>query len=412
MNKKASIYNLSAVGVKILSGPLVYYLIAFKFEPFFLVAYFFILTINNMRTIFEGGVTNIVKRNYVLVSNNNIKSINTFSYIWFLFISILLFIISLFFGSLYIEYILNNFDIIIFPLILAVFASSLRISILYMDAYVDGYVSSVIYRKTLLISNLLSTLVLILSIQFNFALYSIFFSQLTQVLVIYFLLKKHMQSFEIYNKKHLIIFRNQFKKFKNLIQLTMKTWSIGYFFWNATFWITPIFFQDKYSANILFTYAIFKSIYDISASFIHSNIPIITKKIKNNLYLSIRIVLKKIFIISSLSYLVIITTLIIIINSNIFEKFSSRFLEYNDLIFLSLLFYLILLKTIIHNFIRCYQIEPFFYYVLYNAIVMIISPIISSYFGCSFFIPHLILLLPMIILTFLMLKNKTRDTYV
>jgi len=411
LNKKASIYNLLAVGIKILAGPLVYYFISVKFDPFFLIAYFFILTINNMRTIFEGGVTNIVKRNYITGSKINIKSINTFSYLWFLLVSIILFIVSLTLGILYIEYVLNSFEAVIFPLLLASFVSSLRVSILYIDAYVDGYISSVIYRKSLLISNLVSTIVLIAAIELDFTLYSVFLSQLAQVIIIYFLLKKHMGTFEIYQKKKFIVFRSVYKRFKSLIQPTIKTWSIGYVFWNATFWITPILFQGEISASILFSYAVFKSVYDVSASFIHSNIPLITKKINEKLTFPIKNILFKILTVSSLLYFMIALILILFINLNIIESLSSRFLNNNELIFLAILFYIILLKTIIHNFIRCYQIEPFFYFVVYNAIIMLFSLVLANYTGCSFFMPHVLFLVPMLGISFLMLNKKLNITY-
>jgi len=409
LNKAASIYNFFALLVKIIGGPLVYYFIALKFNPFFLVSYFFILSINNIRTIFEGGVTNIVKRKYANQKFNKLKSINTFSFYWFNLVGLVIFIISMIIGSLYIMYALNAFNALILPLLLATFASSLRVSMLYKDAYLDGYVSSSIYRKILLISNMVSVFILIIAILLDFNLYSIFFSVISQVIVINFYFKVHMKTFKIYKYNSMKIFTLQYFKLKDLIKPTMQTWSVGYIFWNSIMFVTPIIYSEEKSAKIIFTFVIFKAIADLSSSFISANIPTITKMIKSNSLFDMKKILIKILVIGSLLYSFTTISLIILLQFDFLIKLSLKLMELNSLILVIILFYIIFLKTVIHNFIRCFEIEPFFYYVLYNAVIFTISPFISFYLGINYFLPHIILMIPMIIFTFKLLRIKLSD---
>jgi hypothetical protein len=407
MNKKASIYNLFAVGIKVLSGPLVYFLMATKFDSFILVAYFFILAINNLRTIFEGGVTNIIKRKYITYEKKELENLSTFSYYWFFMIAFILFIVSIILGGLYAEYVLNNFNSIIMPLALASFASSLRVRMLYMDAYVDGFVSSSDYRRSIFLSSIMSTIALIIAIEYDFKLYSIFISQIVQVIVIYFSLRKDMNNFRISDKQSFKIFKKEYQKSMKLIKSTVKTWSVGYLFWNSTILIVPVFFEKEISSKILFTYSLFKSIYDLAASVFMANIPLITNKIKTKRD-DLLATLVKISIISSFLYLFGSIFLIIVIYLNIIEALNSKFLGFYDSIYIVILFFIILLKTIIHNFVRCFEVEPFFYFILYNAIVMLISPIIIYYFNFNFFLPHSLFLLPMIYYSILELKYRLK----
>lgn len=406
MNKKAGVYNLFAVAIKILAGPFVYYLISLKFDASLLLAYFFILTINNLRTIFEGGVTNIIKRKYISSKEIEFSKINTFSLYWFSITGILLFFVSILIGSLYLHYVLKDFSMVLFPLVLASFASSLRIILLFVDAYIDSVVSSSAYRKIILLSNIVSLSVLIVSIELNFNLYSIFLSQMSQVIIVFFFTKKYFHTFQVCEKNRFKIFKLKYYEFKGLITPTMKTWTVGYLFWNSTVLITPGFFDKEFSSRIIFTYSVFKSIYDVAASVFIANIPSITFTISQHIKKNIRIMLMRMLAVGSILYIVCLVFLMIIIHLNIVEMLNNKFLDSSNLFFIAVLFYIILTKTIVHNFVRCYQIEPFFYFVLYNAVIMTLSPLLSYYYKLPFFLPHCLFLLPMLYFSSRVLKSR------
>ncbi|HAS6370017.1 TPA: hypothetical protein RQJ52_002769 [Vibrio vulnificus] len=411
MNLWASILNMSGVAVKMLAAPLILFIISSKFESQQVVIYFLCLSFLNLRTIFEGGITNVVKREYAL-GKLNTGSIVSFSILWFSISSCLLFLVSSFFSVLYFKLYVNDVaNIDIFLIVLCCLFSALRVSLLSIDAYTDGNQNQVLYRKSLLASNVLSTLINVVMIYLGFSILAIAVSQMTISIVYFYYNRKQVQEMlevrERFSKKQFLEF---FSENKTLLYRTVITWTFGYFFWNSTALVTNVYSSDvEFTSSVIFSFALVKAIYDISFAFTQTNLSrfsyVIGKKNKTQLVKEV----KSSFLFSvSIFFAIIILVLLFRYIYPTFGVFDKLLLG-PDFISLYLFFFLVLLKSLIHNTVRAFHEEPFTFYVFYNSIVVSVGICIGIYFKIPLFSFQIIMFIPMLLLSLIIFWSRLNN---
>ncbi|MFS1958105.1 hypothetical protein BCU11_020050 [Vibrio cyclitrophicus] len=392
-----------------LSAPLILYIISNKFEPTDVIVYFLCLSFLNMRTIFEGGMTNVIKREYALNIDGDVRRNLSFSVTWFAISSLLLFVFSSLFSSFYFYFFVNNisdFDLIL--IVIACLFSALRVASLPIDAYLDGLQNQKQYRLTLLYSAIVSVTVNAVSIFLGYTLLAIVLSQLSLVVSFVFFSMRHLKRLG-FNPVMLSVvdFKNYFNRHRAIIVKTMTTWTCGFFFWNGTALVVNLMpINENEIASILFSFAMIKAIYDISFAFIQSQFSKISYAIgKFDFDL-----LKKLTVVNStISFAIFISgSFLLYITRTEYPDFGlfDKLLQSQNLISLMVFFFLVLVKSVIHNIVRSFQEEPFFFYVLYNACAVMLGLYCSYFFKLPFFLVQSILFVPMLVLSIKILKNK------
>ncbi|MCT4349531.1 hypothetical protein [Vibrio sp. NC2] len=392
-----------------LSAPLILYIISNKFEPTDVIVYFLCLSFLNMRTIFEGGMTNVIKREYALNIGGDVRRNLSFSVTWFAISSLLLFVFSSLFASFYFYFFVNNisdFDLIL--IVIACLFSALRVASLPIDAYLDGLQYQKQYRLTLLYSAIVSVTVNAVSIFLGYTLLAIVLSQLSLVVSFVFFSMRHLKRLG-FNPVMLSVvdFKNYFNRHRAIIVKTMATWTCGFFFWNGTALVVNLMpINENEIASILFSFAMIKAIYDISFAFIQSQFSKISYAIgKFDFDL-----LKKLTVVNStISFVIFISgSFLLYITRTEYPDFGlfDKLLQSQNLISLMVFFFLVLVKSVIHNIVRSFQEEPFLFYVLYNACAVMLGLYCSYFFKLPFFLVQSILIVPMLVLSIKILKNK------
>ncbi|HIF9158873.1 TPA: hypothetical protein ACX6PJ_003573 [Photobacterium damselae] len=406
----SAIYNMASVGIRMLSAPLILYIISNKFEPNDVIVYFLCLSFLNMRTIFEGGVTNVIKREYALNIGGDYSRTLSFSVAWFAMSSLFLFVFSSLCASFYFYFFVNNIsDIDLILIVMACLISALRVASLPIDAYLDGLQYQKQYRLTLLCSAIISVTVNVVSIYLGYSLLAIVLSQFSLVVSFVLFSMRYLKRLG-FNPVMLSVvdFKNYFNRHKVLIIKTMATWTCGFFFWNGTALVVNLLpINENEIASILFSFAMVKAIYDISFAFIQSQFSKISYAIgKYDFDL-----LKKLTIVNSTISLAIFifgSFLLYIVRME-YPDFGlfDKLLQSQNLICLMVFFFLVLAKSVMHNIVRSFQEEPFFFYVLYNACVVTMGLYCSYLFKLPYFLVQSILFVPMLVLSFKILKNKS-----
>lgn len=407
-DKKISLLSLFSAIFKICGGPLTLIFISQYLSDSELALYYAFFSVLALKSLLEAGVGNVLRRYYAFSNQDKEKSsVFKFSIYWYGFISIQFFILTYLGGNWYFSSYQGNIDWEI-PWLLTVFIMSLRILLLILDSFVDGNQNQIDYRIVTLISLIVTTISLIVSLYFGFALYSIFISQCIAFLsaIIYYFFRRKFLFYIQWDFSDFKFF-NIFMELWPLLSKTFIVWFVGYFFWNGFNLIAFKILDVKYAGMVGFSLALSKAGYDVAYSlFINQGTLISYYLSKNRSSDALSLFYKYSFL--SFSTLVCGYILFLFFKNKEFDfSLFSKTIESKQLIWLFLFYILVLIKSLIHNFVRCFNVEPFVWHVTYNAIVIPISFYLSIKYTELpwFFIPFL-LMIPMLLHSYYVLRLK------
>lgn len=398
-DKKISLLSIFSAVFKIFGGPLTLIFISQYLSESELALYYAFFSVLALKSLLEAGVGNVLRRYYAFSNKDNEKSyLFKFSVYWYGVISILFFVLTYFGGDWYFSSYQGDIDWRA-PWLLTVFIISLRIFLLILDSFVDGNQNQIDYRIITLISLVVTTISLITSLYLGFALYSIFISQFIGFLssvVYYFTRRKSLfgisWDFSDFN------FIKIFNKLWPLLSKTFIVWFVGYFFWNGFNLIAFKILDVKYAGMVGFSLALSKAGYDVAYSLFINQSTLISYYLSKNRNSD---ALSLFYRYSVLSLVILICgySLFIFLKYKEFDfSLFSKTIELKQLTWLFLFYTLVLIKSLIHNFVRCFNVEPFVWHVTYNAVVIPISFYLSIKYSELpwFFIPFL-LMIPMLL---------------
>ncbi|PSU68070.1 hypothetical protein C9J22_18310 [Photobacterium phosphoreum] len=407
IDKKISVLSLLSAIFKIFGGPITLIFIAQYLSSEELAIYYAFFSILALKSLLEAGVGNVLRRYYAYSNNDTeISAYFKFSIYWYSLISIIFFISTFFGGIWYFSSYKGDIEWEI-PWMLTVSIISIRIFLLIFDSYLDGNQKQIDYRVATLISLIINTVTLLLSLYSNLGLLSIFISQLFSTIsyIIYLILRRKSLfttkwDFSVFG------FFIILKKLWPLLSKTFIVWFVGYFFWNGFNLISFKVLDIETAGLIGFSLALAKAGYDVAFSIFINQSTLISYYISQKQGELAVSLFKKYSIISMVMLLLGFSLFLLFkiygFNLSVFTKTVNSY----QLFWIFCFYILVLIKSLIHNFVRCFNIEPFVIHVCYNAIIIPTSFYFSIKFGTPWFLAPFCLLIPMLVNSIYILNKK------
>lgn len=379
-SKKIAYLSVSNSLLRLLAGPLTLIILSLKLSSEELGIYFAFFGVIGLKALFEAGISNALRVTFSHQKLSDIESLSNlflFALIWHLILGVILTVSLIIIGA----FVFSGLDVSVDltkPWVAVSISTSILIIISFVEPYLDGCQKQ-IELKYLQIASSCSVFGLWFGLYNGFGLYSIFFMQLANIIIvlaILFLYKHTLFSFKF--NFSTFNFKAVFLQIWPLLKRVIAVWFVGYFFWNITSLTSIRLFSAEIAGYIGMSFALGKAGYSIAGSILTNQMTLIAKKIHNGKELDARIIFYKYLLGSLFIMLVGFSIFIFLKNIYGYTEFMSKTLPTIDLLLVFIMFVCIHLYVSFNNYVRAFKIEPFFYFSLGNALTFSISFIFGN----------------------------------
>ena len=370
-NARVGFLSLLSRIIRLLSGPVTLLIISKELNSEELGFYYVFFSLISMQQLAELGIGHVL-RQYIshsyyekngcweIESIIKIKNYFKFSIIWFFCVSIFIVLFVGFAGYFYLS--LNNSSVNWeYPWVFLIAVTAMNNIMTPIKTLIEGVQKQEVLIKSQLIAGVFGSIVLWLSVYLGYGLYSISISSLITAFISFSLLYKPYKKISCYFEKVNcnFYFKIVFFEIWPLLKNVSIVWGVGFLFWNTFNLVSFRFFEPFKAGEIIFGYTLALAGFNIAESITQGQMSIFSNFIGNNKIEIAKLLFKKYMIISMtiliLGYFLFIAVWYLIPGFYIYNKIPSIAF----MIQLFLYFIILLYKTLLNNFIRCFNVEPF-----------------------------------------------------
>jgi|SaaInlLV_10m_DNA_1039704.scaffolds.fasta_scaffold06078_2 hypothetical protein len=366
-----ALYTFFGNGIKLASGPLILLAISSELSAEEIGFYYIFLSIVALKSLLELGITTVLKQHIVHEEDNHskISELINFNYHWFAILS-LLFLVFCFLLSRYLFFDYSGEIEWKMPWIATSLISSVSLLLMSLHVISDSAGQQVLLRRSIAISSVGYCFVLLISLINGLGLYSIPMAILVSEIFFAYLLRGIFLESKIHIKSEPKNLIKIFNEIRPLLSKVAIVWFVGYFYWNGFNLISFKFLGPEAAGLILFSIALVKSVNDICASLVISQMTIyseyIAKKDVNKAFSIFKKTVLIGFTLLMCGYVFILLARWRLPEFYLFEKL----IDATNICQLILFFITVYFITCSNNFVRCFKIEPFVYLSTFNAITV------------------------------------------
>ncbi|EEQ12409.1 Wzx [Yersinia mollaretii ATCC 43969] len=390
--------------MRVFSGPLVIIVVAKTLTTGEMSLYYAFFNVIALQQIMEMGIGFTIKQyishSYKLTEKNewgqeskaNIISYMKFSFLWYLVISLFIFFILGYVGSVFFSSYKGSTDWKGAWWML-VFITGFFTIVTPFQFLIEGCQRQISIYKSRLLSGIFLSLVLGLSLYYGAGLYSIAIAVFISNLIFYLYLFKTIKELvsELIGVKTKKNIKTTFIEVWDMLSKISVTWILGYFFWNSFNLIAFKMLTNDLAGRFGFTLSLVRAGYSIAESIVASQttiyasyisageVKLARRQFEKSMYISMALLIS--------GYFLYIAVYKILPGLFIFDKTLN--LTYTIEMFLY--FVLLLPVTSQANYCRCFKNEPYFKLSLFMNIQVPIVFYLTCYYVGE---PNFIYLLP------------------
>ncbi|WP_243975787.1 hypothetical protein [Vibrio natriegens] len=420
-NNKIALFSLISKSVKIVSGPIVIFVVSSTLEESELAFYYAFFSLVAMQQLLEMGIGHVLRQQiahsfkltegmWSLDSQREIKNYIYFANFWFLCLSLLFFLLVG--GGGYVYFSTSNIENINWqePWLILISTISFFIIFTPISITIESVQRQKVLFKARLLSSIINAVSMIVLINGDYKLYSIGIALFISNLVLYILL--FVSNVDIFKKLTIVErtknFFDIFNSIKGLLGRVSLVWLLGYFFWNGFNLIAFKALELEDAGRFMLLMSLAKVGFQIAESITQGQMTIYSNMIANGNGIKARKLFRRYRGFSFL--LLIVGYVVFFVFTKIFSEISLIKKLPDSLMIISVFsyFFTLLFLTLNNNFIRCFKAEPFVLVSIFNSILVPLS----FYTSLSLdFINIMIMPITVLMVSILWSKRIARDFY-